>query len=124
MPGDNLFPKHISQSEQQCQRTYFTDTSAVLSDKQIQRIGYLAQSACIAMNSLFHQCQRSSTGGSVHIRSQLPHYRPCCHLHRERKQQEYTSRQCRVERVASQTTERHLAYTDCEQCAQNDNPDR
>ena len=40
-------------------------------------------------------------------------------IHDQRHQRHH-----RVEWDAAQTTERHLAYTDCEQCTQNDNPDR
>ena len=118
VPCNNLLPQHIGQSQQQGQCADFTQTTAVITDQQVERRGKVAQRhARSTADYTFHYSQRCSSRSGIRVSGQLSYGRPCGHLHRERQQQEHTSRQCRVKRITTQTSERHLAYTDSKQGA-------
>ena len=102
MPSDDFLPKHVTQSDEQSQRADLTDTATVLTDQQTERIRKLVDRESLNPSDYsFHDSQRSSSGSSIRISCQLTYYRPASHLYGERKQQEDTSCQCGVERVAA-----------------------
>ena len=119
MPSDDLFPQHISESQQQGQSGNLAQTTILATDQQVRiRRQFL--------DTLFHQGQNRRTCLRVRIghreRLQGIHQRPGSHLRRERDQQEHTSHQSRVENVVPQATKRHLTDTDRRQGTDDHDP--
>ena len=129
VPSNDFFPKHISQAEQQSQSTDFTNGSqsarGIVAQQQMRGCGQLIEHGSIArLDGRLHDGQRCCPGLCIKIARQLSCHRPGGHLCRKADQQEGTTQQRGVENVTAQTAESHLAHTDGEQRADDDDPDR
>ena len=130
MPCYYLLPKHVSQAYQQCKRTHFANRSGSVvqprvAKKQRERTRKLVENGSIAcLYRRFHNAKRCRGSLRVNVRSQLSSHRPRGHLRRERDQKEATANQSRIERIATQPAESHLADTDCNQRAYYHYPNR
>ena len=140
MPGDYFPAQQVEEAEQQRQRRDFADRSGFEAEQHVvvrQFFGDVGSGRASGQRLFYISQQRRSGNGvgggfgvDFHLRRRGSGQRiyvcrrdEACHLHRERDQQEHPSDQCRVERVAAQTAERHFADADRYQRANDDHPD-
>ena len=118
MPGNDLFPQHKGEAQQEGDRADLTQATTDTADQHIYHSGQRCASLMQGGEDR-RACLRVGVGHREDIR-----HRPCGHLCRERDQQEDTSHQSGVEDVVTQTTKRHLSNADRGQRTDQDDPDR
>ena len=127
VPGDNLLPQHISQTNEQCQCTNLThspSTVRMTAKEKTQRVRQLIQHRRITvLHGLLHNGQRCGSRLCIKIAVPLPHLRPCRHLGGEGHKQGTTAYQGGIEEIIAETTKRHLGHTDSEERTDEDDPD-
>ena len=82
MPGDDLLPEHVSQTEQEGECTNLTGSTgtegiASSTEEHAHRIRQLVENRSIArLDGCLHDSQRSSTRCSISIAEHLSSHRP------------------------------------------------